>query len=50
MFRALAALPGLDRGAKALLPALGGAFRAMATSGSDLKSVLSAAIPAEQVG
>ena len=48
MFSALVAacrVPG-----PALTPALGAAFRRMSTEGGDLKSVLAAAIPAEQVG
>lgn len=48
MFTALAAacrVPG-----QALAPALGAAFRRMSTESSELKSVLAAAIPAEQVG
>lgn len=48
MFAALAATA--PRAAQSgLLPALGAAVRHMSSAGGDLKSVLAAAIPAEQV-
>jgi hypothetical protein len=48
---AFAALAAAARpaGAQHLAPALAAALRRMSTAGPDLKSVLAAAIPAEQV-